>query len=149
MSKSHFRHQIVALVMACAFIMPMLTYCSDNNDIEALPVQIQRFLSKYYPEISVSDYSFSHGIYAVTLRNSAYLTFNASMEWTLVDGRGNTLPQMFLFDEMPEPVYQFLESTESLDRVYSAGRTATGTTLHLLDQDVAYDTASGTVTTIP
>lgn len=149
MSRHHFINQLAILVTACAFIMPTLTYCSDENDIEALPGKIQRFVSKYYPEISVENYTFTNGVYGVGLHNSAYLTFDSSMAWTSVDGRGSTLPQMFLFDEMPEAVYQFLESTDALGLVYSATRTSAGFSLHLQNQDIEYDSASGTVSTIP
>lgn len=149
MSRSHFFRQLVILITLCSCVIPALTYCSEDSEIEALPDRIQRFISKYYPEISVSDYTFNEGIYGVSLHNSAYLSFDSSMEWISVDGRGSTLPLMFLFDEMPEPVYQFLESTESLDRVYSTTRDTTAFHLHLKDQDIVYEISTGRITTVP
>lgn len=148
MSKQHFYRQTFLLALICGILMPMLSYCTEDTDFDDLPAPIQKFVAKYYPEIAVEDYNFSNGVYTVSLRGSAMMHFDAQMVWTSVDGRGGVLPQMFLYDEMPEAVYEFTETTGSIGRVYSATRNSSMFALHLLDQDIVYDIASGQVSTV-
>lgn len=123
-----------------------VTSCSnDTAETSALPGEIATFVSRYFPEIGVQAYSFNNGVYSVQLHNSALLQFNASMKWTDVDGRGNVLPEIFLFDEMPSPLYEYLETTDNLNGVYNVSRNNLIYTLTLTDSYLTYDIATGEV----
>lgn len=129
-----------------ALIMCALTACSDEKDeYSELPAKIQSFVSEYFPETSVSDYSFTGNIYHVTLSESAYLEFNSVPAWTLIDGRGAVLPSMLIYDQLPSALYTYLETIDTTGSVYSLKRTKDTLTVGLLDSSVVYDIASGKV----
>lgn len=129
------------------FMGGLHTACNDEGQqFGQLPDDIQRFIALYYPEIAVSSHSFNDGIYSVTLQNSATLTFDSSYHWLSVDGRGSVLPEIFLYDEMPPELYQYLQTTSNLNNVFSAKRTATSIILRLTDSTVDYDIATEKVT---
>lgn len=135
-----------AMILLCTLLLPLMTQCDEKDDFEELPVQIQKFVAKYYPETAVSNYDFSNGIYHVTLNNSATMEFNSSIAWTSIDGRGATLPEMLLYDQLPSPLYSFLESTGNTASVYRMSRNASIITLGLLDSTAVYDIATGKIT---
>lgn len=126
----------------CWIVSVAICGCSENAAYEELPQPIKTFIAMYYSEIGVEQYQLTDSTYTVTLQNSAMLTFDAELKWCAIDGRGSILPDIFLFDEMPIPLYQFLQSTANLDEVYAAERTATTITLRLLDSVIAYDIAT-------
>ena len=107
-----------------------------------MPAKIQSFVSEYFPETGVSDYSFSDNTYHVTLDQSAYLEFNAIPAWTLIDGRGSPLPEMLVYDQLPQSLYSYLETIGVADGVYSLNRNKETITAGLLDSTVTYDIAT-------
>ena len=111
-----------------------------------MPPRLQSFVSQYFPEIAVKDYTFADGIYHVTLDNSAYLEFNSAVNWILIDGRGSTLPQELLYDQLPEKFYDYLGTTGALTQVFSMARNSSIITLSLLDSTAVYDIATGDIT---
>ena len=136
----------VTTILLCIFLLPLLAQCDEKNEFDELPSQIQKFVSQYYPETAVSHYDFSDGTYNVTLSNSAQLEFNSSIAWTSIDGRGSILPQMLLYDQLPSPLYSFLESTGNITEVYRMSRNSSTITLGLLDSTAVYDMATGKIT---
>ena len=127
----------------------LYTACNDEGkQFGQLPGDIQRFIALYYPEIAVSSHSFDNGIYSVTLQNSATLTFDSSYHWLTVDGRGSVLPEIFLYDEMPSELYQYLQTTSNFSNVFSAKRTANSIILRLTDSTVDYNIANKRITYI-
>lgn len=138
------------LIILFAMVVTMggiYTACNDEGkQFGQLPGDIQRFIALYYPEIAVSSHSFNNGIYSVTLQNSATLTFDSSYHWLTVDGRGSVLPEIFLYDEMPSELYQYLQTTSNLNNVYSAKRNSNNIIIRLTDSTVDYDIATGKIT---
>ena len=136
----------VIILLLCTMLLPAITRCNEKDDFEELPSQIQKFVAQYFPETAVSNYDFSNGIYHVTLNNSATMEFNSSIAWTCIDGRGSTLPEMLLYDQLPSPLYSFLESTGNTASVYRMSRNDAIITLGLLDSTAVYDIATGKIT---
>ena len=137
---------VIVILLLCTIMFPVMTHCDEKNEYDELPSQIQKFVSKYYPEIAVSNYDFSDGIDHVTLSNSAYMEFNSSIAWISIDGRGAILPEMLLYDQLPTALYSFLESTGNTGEVYRMSRNSTIITLGLLDSTAVYDIATGKIT---
>lgn len=134
------KSKIILFVMA----LLTLTACSDD-DFNDLPREIQTFINTYYPGESVSDfYESSTGI-SVYLKNSATLRFDADNRWTGIDGNGNVLPQMFMYDHFPQALYDYLVTTSTLNQVYSVTRNSGDYTVTLHNQIITYSAASGEV----
>jgi hypothetical protein len=139
---------LVGLFRQLCWLVPIVAICGcgENAAYEELPQPIKTFIAMYYSEVGVEQYQFTDSTYTVTLQNSAMLTFDAELKWCAIDGRGSILPDIFLFDEMPSHLYQYLQSTANLDEVYAAERTATTITLRLLDSVIAYELATERIT---
>lgn len=139
-------HASRLITITAAVIAAMtLPSCSDNENFDELPREIQKFVALYYPEISVSSYSFNSGTYNIVLRNSATMTFNSSYQWISVNGRGATLPELFVYDRLPEALYDYLLTTSNTNNVYSASHNATSYTLGLLDSIITYDIKTASI----
>ncbi len=121
------------------------TACSDssNNVWDDLPEGISEFIAMYFPEQGVSKYVESDGEYYVTLKDGPEIIFNSERQWIAMDGRGATLPTMFIFDQMPSPLYAYLQNAEAVDKVYKATRDASGYVLTLANETVTYSYADG------
>lgn len=141
MANSFFHIIKLSAILTLTALTTLLTGCTDNEPSEsvALTPEINHFISLYYPDTSISSSYLSNGVYTVNLHDSASLQFNSANEWTKVDGRGATLPEIFLYDCLPSKLYQYLESTSNLNEVFSASRSATSYTLSLLDSTVSYN----------
>ncbi|MBD5224643.1 MAG: hypothetical protein HDS68_01580 [Bacteroidales bacterium] len=136
---------LIIVPMALALTLPFLTGCDDNDEYTEMPGKIQSFVSEYFPETSVSDYSFSNNIYHVTLSGSAYLEFNAVPAWIKIDGRGSVLPEMLLYDQLPSTLYTYIETLEATEGIYSIARNKEAITASLLDSTITYDIATGKI----
>lgn len=117
-----------------------------NSLWDEMPSAISTFVSKYFPEIDIAEYDTVSGGYRVEMRNSATITFNDSYSWVSVNGNGGTLPQMLLFDELPEELYRHLEAIEELGSVYTISRDTKTYQVQLLDSYITYDVATGKIT---
>lgn len=135
------RHLFVSLLIIMSAVFSGCT----KDEFDHLPEQIQTFLNTYYPSQGVTSFIESGGVWTIHLDNSATLTFNASSVWTMVDGEGSTLPTQFLFDQLPDPLYQYIVTTDNLDQVYSVSRKDGTYTVTFHDYIVTYDTATETV----
>lgn len=123
-----------------------LSGCSDDHDYTGnVPSSIQEFVSEYFPEQSISEYSTDGSVYRVKLHNSAAISFDGSYKWMSVNGYGNTLPEMFLFDQLPPALYSYIQEMQAVDGVYSVTRDNTSYTVSLIDSTVTYDIATGIV----
>lgn len=124
-----------------------LSSCSDN-DINDLPREIQQFINQYYPGQGVADFHQSAGSYTVNLDNSATLVFTPSLIWQTIDGNGGTVPQQFLFDQFPQKLYEYVETTENLANVYAVSRNAGIYTVTFHDYIISYDTVTGEISPV-
>lgn len=116
-----------------------------SDEIESVPKPIATFLSEYFPLQPVSQYGFDGNTYHVKLRNSSALTFDNTYKWVSVNGYGNTLPEIFLFDELPPALYAYLQDISLTNEVYSVTRDGVTYNVMLLDHSVTYIIATGEV----
>ena len=119
--------------------------CNDSQWDE-LPAPIAQFIDRYFNSTDIESYTDSGSSHIVVIKNGSRLTFDSEYEWTMIDGRGGTLPQILISDQLPEALYGFLVNLEATDGVYSLSRTAYTITVQLQDTDVVYDRRSGSIT---
>ncbi len=79
----------------------------------------------------------------MNIKNGATLTFDSENNWINISGNGVTLPEMLLYDQLPGPLYTYLEEIEEVGGVFAAGRTNEEYTLNLLDSEVTYNFQRG------
>lgn len=121
--------------------------CAKNDILEGLPEKISDFIEEYYPGQSVSYADFvNDGSYRVRLKNSALLTFGKENSWKSVNGYGNTLPQMFLFDQLPPALFQYLQEMEVVNGVYGVSRDNRIYMVALLNRSIIYNIEDGSIT---
>ena len=138
------RH-LFADIILYAILLALPSACA-SNDWEDVPGPVARFLSQYFPLQAVTQCSYQNDIYHVKLRNSAALTFDDRYKWTSVNGYGNTLPEMFLFDQLPPALYNYLQELSFTTQVYAVTRDSFVYNVMLPDHSVTYTIATGIVT---
>lgn len=140
----------IAYITAMLIAMTFMSGCSDQyNDVwDALPETIAEFVSRYYPEAAVKKYVEDDGQYYVSIKNGAEIIFNGEYQWTSLNGRGGTLPQIFLFDELPPTLYSYLQETEEVDDVYTVTRDASGYKVKTDSEIISYSN-TGSISTEP
>lgn len=121
--------------------------CSDSL-WDDLPEPVSNFITKYFPGQAIESEGWNDDstIYTVKLRGSDMITFDKILSWRSVNGRGGTVPQMFLFDELPPALYEYLQAMETLKDVYRVERTDSSITVELLASTVIYDLKNGKIT---
>ena len=124
---------IVALMGACG-----------NNGWDELPSDVANFVNMYFNG-EVQSYTETDTGSVVKLRNSATLTFDSNGQWTGVDGNGVPLPQQFLFDRLPAPLYRYIESVEQTLDVMKVQRTPEGYRVWFADSAINYDNVTETI----
>ncbi len=124
---------IVALMGACG-----------NNAWDELPSDVANFVNMYFNG-EVQSYTENDSGSVVKLRNSATLTFDSNGQWTCVDGNGVPLPQQFLFDRLPSPLYRYIESVEQTLDVMKVQRTTVGYKVWFADSAINYDNVTETI----
>ena len=133
----------IVLFIAC---LVGLTACSGDNEYNnEIPGPIQEFISEYFAGEAVSSYSTNGDTYRVKLKSDCAISFDSRYRWVTVNGYGSTLPQMFLFDQMPPSLYSYLQETDNVNEVYSVTRDTAVYTVNLQDDTITYDIDSGTI----
>ena len=140
------RHLYLYITLMFAIFMGAGTGCSDNEFYNDLPPEIRNFLAKYYPNTGVESYTHNAQMYHVKLKSSAGLTCDSEYRGEVVNGYGAALPQVFLYDQLPPALFDYLQETENLNAVMSAERTPRMYTVALLNDTVTYDIGSGRIT---
>lgn len=143
------KHKYLTFIVTLTALLFCCSSCSYDNDkyFSRLPRKIADFITDYYPNPTVDTYTDSTDGYYVGLKSGPGFYFNTNCDWTAVDGFGLTLPAMFVFDQFPEPLYDYLEATENTENVFAAKRTSLSYTVRLLDSTITYDIASTAITT--
>lgn len=131
--------QLLALTIA-------LTACSSSSEWEDLPEPIAVFVSQYFPGDGVAHYGESEGVYHVELKGSAMLSFDTRYAWITVNGQGEILPQVFLFDQLPPALYEYIQEFDSLGAVYSVSRNTRTYEVTLTDSYLSYNIKSREIT---
>lgn len=130
-------------------IIIILMGACNSDTWDELPSAISQFVSEYFPFGELSGYSSKGGVEVVQIKKGATLTFNSDYDWTDVNGNGVVLPQNFLYDELPQRLYNYIESIEVQNSVYRVRRTPDLITVDLLDSQLTYDQHSGDITYPP
>lgn len=134
--------KILSLLLVCT----ALWACSSNEEYDNVPEPIITFITQYWPNPVIESYSHpSDGDYKMEIKDGPGLEFDADYRWTMIDGNGLELPQVFLFNELPGKLYEYLEGGEFLDQVFSIQRDSKTYELSLLNSDISYDIATATV----
>lgn len=134
------------LSILLATIALVIVSCQSSDDYSSLPDPIARFVSQYWPNPDIENYSQpTANTYVVTIRNSATLTFNSDYAWTEIDGNGMPLPEVLLYDQLPEPLYEYLEGDEVIGQVFSVSRDTKKYSVSLLSTTLHYDISTGKI----
>ncbi|MDE6199171.1 MAG: hypothetical protein K2L55_02015 [Muribaculaceae bacterium] len=137
------KHRVILFVALFAGIC----FQSCHNSVwDEMPAPIAEFVARYFPEQDVSEYGSTDDGYHVRLQNSAAITFNNNYYWLSINGYGETLPQMLLFDELPPALYEHLQAIEELGNVYAVSRDTKYYFVRLLDSDLSYNIATDEIT---
>lgn len=127
------------------FIAILLLIGCSNDLWDKLPSQLSTFVSNYYPLSSISQYSEKDGNYYVTIKNGASIVFDSQYHWIAIDGKGNTLPSIFVTDQMPEVLLRYLQETEAVNGVYAAQNEPREIILDMLNYKIRYEKSTQTV----
>lgn len=134
---------ILFVVFAALFL---LSGCESAEKYNSMPDNVARFVTQYFSGYAVESCDASHNGTTVILKNGPGLVFNVDGAWTSVDGFGLPLPEVFVFGQFPEKLYNYLSQTENTGNVYSVNRDGLGYRVRLLDSTVDYENESGIVT---
>lgn len=140
---------IIDKIMIGALLMmmgAMAWSCSDDDTWDEMPTPIAKFVSQYFPGEGVSEYKSTDKGYHVKLSNGPGLTFDKNYKWLVINGYGERLPQVLLFDQLPPAMYEYIQGNGLIDNAMSMERTERQYTLVLLDTTVYYDIATAKVT---
>lgn len=138
------RHRKVFLVPL--LIVLMLVGACSNSVWDELPSAISSFISEYFPGVGVSSFNEDDDYYYVKVRNGASLTFNKEYNWTEVDGNGVALPDVFMYDQLPPDLYNYLKGIEQQSDVYGVKRDKDFYKLTMHDTVITYDIKTGKIT---
>lgn len=148
---SHILHALrmaaaVAMAVLVSAISPMLTACdNDDNPWNNVPDNISEFIDRYYPNSALESATDTDGVYHIRLKNGPGMTFNADGSWTDINGYGMPIVQVFLFDQLPPKLYNYLQETQQLNSVFSITRNNDYYTLDLLESSLRFDIANDTI----
>ncbi|MCM1022192.1 MAG: hypothetical protein NC343_07980 [Muribaculum sp.] len=131
------------VLSAVAMIVVLLMACSDSL-WDDLPSPISKFITTYYPNTAISQYSDENNQYRVVVKNGPTMTFDSQFHWTMVDGNGVALPSIFAYNEMPG-VYEFLQARDETNNVFKAVNNARTYVVTLSDRIIEYIKESGEI----
>lgn len=141
----HARHCSAAGLIITAIAL-LIGACS-HSPYDEMPSSVAMFVDTYFDDGSVAEaVSIDGGGFMVTIKNGAQITFDASDSWTDINGRGETLPQMLITDQLPATVVDYLTSMELLDGVYRLNRSWHYLRVELADSYFTYDDQTDTLT---
>ena len=107
---------------------------------------ISKFMSDYFPARAYTTAELSPESCIIRVKNGPSVTFNPAGKWTSVVGYGATLPQIFLFDQLPPDLYEYIQGLDAVDKVYSVVVDSGQYSVIMLDTSVVYDGATGAIT---
>ncbi len=132
------------IVFLVAFFTMMFSGCSDS-EITQLPGRIQTFITTYFPDGYISSVSETSSGYVAQIRDGATLTFDKDCAWTDVNGNGEVLPEVFVYDQLPQKFYVYLHSLEEAGGIYRVARDAGQVKVWLKNTNITYDVSTGEV----
>ena len=137
-----YKKELISIV-----VLFMLIACSSSL-WDDLPEPIATFISTYYPMSGISEYNEHNGIYYVTIKNGATMTFDSNYTWLEINGNGVVLPQLFIQDALEPKLVQYLMELELTDEVYAAKNDPREVILDMLDYKIRYIKERGDISQI-
>ncbi len=138
--------KLILTLLATALLA--VSGCHSNHFYDELPQPIARFLSLYWADPDIENFTQpSPEKYVVIIKNGPSLIFDGKYAWSEIDGNGLPLPQILLFDQLPEKLYHYLESGSQLGQVFEITRNARTYHVRLLDSSLIFDLQTRTVRT--
>lgn len=136
----------INLISLIIFSIALLISCQGTDTYSELPRPIAQFVSQYWPNPEVSNFSHpDESTYEVYVKNGPTLKFNSDYEWISINGNGVSLPEVLLYDCLPGRLYSYLASLSLLADCFSIERSPQLYTLTMLNFNVTYDITSGTI----
>lgn len=121
------------------FFATIFAVASCENDVwNELPSPVANFFTTYFPGQEVSSYSTSENGSVASVSGGVTVTFNKDNSWTDVNGNGATLPSIFLYDQLPPKLYNYLQETEATSGVYKVTRDCEKYHIELKDTYINY-----------
>ena len=131
------------------FFATIFAIASCENDVwEDLPSPVANFFTTYFPGQEVNSYTTGNNESIATVKGGVTVTFNSHTSWITVNGNGSPLPEILIYDQLPEKLYTYLEQTENTANVYKISRNSTVYTVELLDSSITYDISSQVVKSV-
>jgi hypothetical protein len=119
--------------------------CSNDYVYDSIPAKISSFVTHYWPNNAISSFNDNITEYSLDIKNSFKINFDKKYNWISIDGQGEKIPQVFLFDQLPPLLYAYLEETENLYSVYRITRNDAYYQLQLFDSMIYYYIDEGIV----
>ncbi len=141
------RQKLQIIPAIILFFVTLLTACGEDVWGE-IPSTITNFVTKYFPNTGISSYSEKGGNYFVQVQNSASLQFDTNYDWTVINGNGSPLPEVLIYDQLPQDAYNYLEETEQTSQVYELNRNEKTYTIKLYNSLLEYDITSHTIRSV-
>ena len=100
------------------FFSTIFSIASCENDVwEDLPSPVANFFTTYFPGQEVNSYTTGNNESIATVKGGVTVTFNSHNSWITVNGNGSPLPEILIYDQLPEKLYTYLEQTENTANV--------------------------------
>lgn len=135
-------------LLPIALLAALFSACHEPDVWNKVPSSVTQFVQRYWPgqDLSYAATEKDTG-YKVIVQNGPTLQFDTAGSWTSIEGNGSTLPTMLIYDQLPDPLYRYLEQTEAADGVYALTRTTTAYRVTLLSTTLTYTPSTGQITT--
>ncbi len=131
------------ILLFIAVVALIVSSCHNDSEYDLLPPGAADFITQYWPDPYIESVTKpSKDETQVVVKNGPTITFGIDNEWTEIDGNGMPLPQVLLFDRLPSPLYDYLESGEYLNQVFEIERDPRRYEVEILNGDITYDIAT-------
>lgn len=147
-SGDSFTHGSPLLRSFRALLIMILAVCAQgcsNDAWEDVPSTAYDFCMRYWPEYSIQTYGNVDGVQVVVIKGAATVYFDQASQWIRIDGNGGVLPPMLMWDQLPGPLYTYLEELDAVRAVYEMSRGPKGYTVTLATQTVTYSVETGEI----
>lgn len=140
-------HRLNTPVLLSILVGLILVGACSNSLWDELPSPIARFIAEYFPGSGVKSYDIGNdSTYHVRIDNSVSLVFNQTLDWTVVDGNGGTLPEVFVQDQLPPALFRYIQEGEDAGNVFRVSRDSTYYKVTLHDTVLTYEIETGRIT---
>ncbi|MDE6588685.1 MAG: hypothetical protein K2K40_10175 [Paramuribaculum sp.] len=137
-------HRLSAIIASFAALV-MLAACGDSP-WDDMPDSVATFVDTYFNEGEVESATKTSTGFVVTFKNGPQITFDSQNDWTDINGRGATLPQMLITDQCPTRVVDYLKDMELTTEVYRLQRSWHLYTVTLSDSYFTYNNQTDELT---